>query len=283
MKLTQLKNSATEGVVLSRADASIWIAAFLAVVVIDIDYGLMVGVLMSLIVCFSRGQNLAQPFLGSSYTDIYLDIKKYSSAVEIPSLCIFQFNGPLHFANSEYFRTQIFTMTGLDPNVIVSTKKALEKKLSKSNLSINTSKENGVHESAEKIPENSEEKPKESLGEKQLNGAAKFIKGRFTNKKNKHVVLSLPVVKWLVLDMSKMIYLDSTGGKLIAQLRKEYNEAGIVLILASVSESVLDSLEKCGTLKTIATEQIFHSVHDAVTVLTTVDQSTVSGSNCTKL
>ncbi|XP_042860864.1 prestin-like [Penaeus japonicus] len=269
---------------ISRADASIWIAAFLAVVVIDIDYGLMVGVLMSLIVLLLRGQKPSTAILGSiPNTDIYLDIKKYSSAVEIPSLCIFQFNGPLHFANSEYFRTQIFTMTGLDPNVIVSTKKALEKKLSKSNLSINTSKENGVHESAEKIPENSEEKPKESLGEKQLNGAAKFIKGRFSNKKNKHVVLSLPVVKWLVLDMSKMIYLDSTGGKLIAQLRKEYNEAGIVLILASVSESVLDSLEKCGTLKTIATEQIFHSVHDAVTVLTTVDQSTVSGSNCTKL
>lgn len=35
--------------------------------------------------------------------------------------------------------------------------------------------------------------------------------------------------------MSKIIYLDSTGGKLIAQLRKEYNDAGITLILASVS------------------------------------------------
>lgn len=56
--------------------------------------------------------------------------------MEIPSVCIFQFSGPLHFANSEYFRTQIFSMTGLDPNVIVSTKKALEKKQSKSNLTV---------------------------------------------------------------------------------------------------------------------------------------------------
>lgn len=171
-------------------------------------------------------------------------------------------------------------MTGLDPNVIVSTKKALEKKQSKSNLTV---KENGVHESAEKIPETSEEKPKDSISEKQLNGAARFIKGRFSNKKNKHVALALPEIKWLVLDMSKIIYLDSTGGKLIAQLRKEYNEAGITLILASVSESVLESLEKCGTLKTIATEQIFHSVHDAITVLLLLDQSAVSSSNCTKL
>ncbi|XP_063611121.1 prestin-like [Penaeus indicus] len=266
---------------ISRADASIWIAAFLAVVIIDIDYGLMVGVLMSLVVLLFRGQKPNTAILGSiPNTDIYLDIKKYSSAVEIPSVCIFQFSGPLHFANSEYFRTQIFSMTGLEPNVIVSTKKALEKRQSKSNLEI---KENGVHESAEKIPENSEEKPKDSISEKQLNGAARFIKGRFSNKKNKHVVLSLPEIKWIVLDMSKIIYLDSTGGKLIAQLRKEYNDAGITLILASVSESVLDSLEKCGTLKAIATEQIFHSVHDAVTVLSVLDQSAVSGSNCTKL
>ncbi|ROT75401.1 Prestin [Penaeus vannamei] len=266
---------------ISRADASIWIAAFLGVVIIDIDYGLMIGVLMSLVVLLFRGQKPSTAILGSiPNTDIYLDIKKYSSAVEIPSVCIFQFSGPLHFANSEYFRTQIFSMTGLDPNVIVSTKKALEKKQSKSNLTV---KENGVHESAEKIPETSEEKPKDSISEKQLNGAARFIKGRFSNKKNKHVALALPEIKWLVLDMSKIIYLDSTGGKLIAQLRKEYNEAGITLILASVSESVLESLEKCGTLKTIATEQIFHSVHDAITVLLLLDQSAVSSSNCTKL
>lgn len=55
-----------------------------------------------------------------------------------------------------------------------------------------------MHESAEKIPENSEEKPKDSISEKQLNGAARFIKGRFSNKKNKHVVLSLPVSNFSV-------------------------------------------------------------------------------------
>lgn len=65
---------------ISRADASIWIAAFLAVVIIDIDYGLMVGVLMSLVVLLIRGQKPSTAILGSiPNTDIYLDIKKYSS------------------------------------------------------------------------------------------------------------------------------------------------------------------------------------------------------------
>lgn len=168
-----------------------------------------------------------------------------------------------------------------------------------------------MHESAEKIPETSEEKPKDSISEKQLNGAARFIKGRFSNKKNKHVALALPVsiiviylwfsivlqtgkfqwyififmcfikkvfclsrrfqnklqlllmftfqeIKWLVLDMSKIIYLDSTGGKLIAQLRKEYNEAGITLILASVSGK--KSIATCFRL--FETIGIIHLSHD---------------------
>ncbi|XP_042860860.1 prestin-like isoform X4 [Penaeus japonicus] len=249
---------------ISRADASIWLVSFLAVVIIDIDYGLLIGVVISLFVLLYRGQAPSTAILGSvPNTDVYLDIKKYSATTEVPSVSIFHFNGPLHFANSEYFRSQMLSMTGLDPSAIVSTKKALEKKQSKSDLIIDPSKENEGRGSTEKIPEDFEENA--------------------NDKNDKHAVLSVPEVKWLVVDMSKISYLDSTGGKLIAQLGKEYKEAGIELILASVSESVLDSLEKCGTLKTITTDQIFHTIHDAVTVLTVLDQSAVSGSSCTKL
>ncbi|XP_047492582.1 prestin-like isoform X2 [Penaeus chinensis] len=245
---------------ISRADAMIWLASFLAVVLIDIDFGLLIGVVVSLFVLLYRGQKPSTAILGSvPNTDIYLDINKYSAAAEVPSVSIFHFNGPLHFANSEYFRIQMFSMTGLDPSAIVSKKKALEKEQPKSDLIIDPTKENGVRGSTEKIPEEFEDKP--------------------SDMNDKHAVLSLPEVKWLVLDMSRISYLDSTGGKLIAQLGKEYDEAGIMLVLASVSESVLDSLEKCGTLKTITAERIFHTIHDAVTVLTVLDND----SNCTKL
>lgn len=245
---------------ISRSDALIWLASFLAVVLIDIDFGLLIGVVVSLFVLLYRGQKPSTAILGSvPNTDIYLDINKYSAAAEVPSVSIFHFNGPLHFANSEYFRTQLFSMTGLDPIAIISKKKALEKQQAKSDLIIDPSKENGVRGSTEKIPEEFEEKP--------------------NDVNDKHAVLAVPEVKWLVLDMSRISYLDSTGGKVIAQLGKEYNDAGIVLVLASVSESVLDSLEKCGTLKTISAEQIFHTIHDAVTVLTVLDNE----NNCTKL
>ncbi|ROT75399.1 putative solute carrier family 26 member 6 isoform X6 [Penaeus vannamei] len=208
---------------ISRSDALIWLASFLAVVLIDIDFGLLIGVVVSLFVLLYRGQKPSTAILGSvPNTDIYLDINKYSAAAEVPSVSIFHFNGPLHFANSEYFRTQLFSMTGLDPIAIISKKKALEKQQAKSDLIIDPSKENGVRGSTEKIPEEFEEKP--------------------NDVNDKHAVLAVPEVKWLVLDMSRISYLDSTGGKVIAQLGKEYNDAGIVLVLASVSESVLDSL-----------------------------------------
>lgn len=57
---------------ISRADASIWIAAFLGVVIIDIDYGLMIGVLMSLVVLLFRGQKPSTAILGPSPTQTFI-------------------------------------------------------------------------------------------------------------------------------------------------------------------------------------------------------------------
>lgn len=62
----------------SRADAIIWFAAFVAVVGLDIDIGLAVGVLVSIIVLLLRNQKPSTALLGNVRgTDIYLDISKY--------------------------------------------------------------------------------------------------------------------------------------------------------------------------------------------------------------
>lgn len=49
-----------------------------------------------------------------------------SQALEVPTVSIFQFGGPLHFANTEYFRTQLTTSTGLNPSNIASNRKLLQ-------------------------------------------------------------------------------------------------------------------------------------------------------------
>lgn len=64
----------------SRMDAAIWISAFLGVVIIDIDYGLLLGILVSLIVLLCRTQQPKTCRLGHiPNTDLYLDVSKYSA------------------------------------------------------------------------------------------------------------------------------------------------------------------------------------------------------------
>lgn len=70
---------------ISRVDATIWISTFLGVVIIDIDYGLLLGVVVSLLVLLSRSQKPRTACLGHvPNTDLYLDVSKYH-AVSIQS------------------------------------------------------------------------------------------------------------------------------------------------------------------------------------------------------
>ena len=65
---------------MSQADAVLWIITFLAVIIIDVDYGLLVGLLVSLILLIIRNQTPRVLRLGHvPGTDVYLDINNYKS------------------------------------------------------------------------------------------------------------------------------------------------------------------------------------------------------------
>ncbi|XP_068210829.1 prestin-like isoform X2 [Palaemon carinicauda] len=265
LQFNELKNIWKE----SRIDASIWIVSFLGVVIIDIDFGLMLGVIMSLLVLLFRSQKPNIARLGRvPNTDLYLDIHKYSVAVEVPSIFIFQFTGPLHFANSEYFRQSLFSVSGLTPSVIIANRVFRQQSASEPDLSNQSNGDLNLT-----VPSG------DTITEKQFNGVAKLIKSKIhTLRPNKQVALNVPDVQWLIIDMSAVSYMDSTGGKVIKQLYNDYKEAGITLVLASVTENVIESLERCGTLKSLTPEKVFHSIHDAVTV---ISQDPLN--SCTKL
>lgn len=256
----------------SRMDAAIWISAFLGVVIIDIDYGLLLGILVSLIVLLCRTQQPKTCRLGHiPNTDLYLDVSKYSAALEVPTVSIFHFGGPIHFANTEYFRTQLETVTGLNPSKIANIKTALRKSQTpEPDVTCQPNKEvNGAATNEER--------------DKNSNKFIMLFKNKKNEKKPKHVNISLPETKHIIVEMSGVSYIDSSAGKLMVQLYKEYNTAGISFCLAASSESVLDTLEECEVLKVIPSENIFHSTHDAVTLLTSVDSPAAVGRNSTKL
>jgi MFS superfamily sulfate permease-like transporter len=75
----------------SPLDSVIWMVTFLAVVIVDIDIGLGVGVLASITVLIYRGHRPYAATLGHLQgTEIHVDVKLYSSAVEVPGIKIFR-------------------------------------------------------------------------------------------------------------------------------------------------------------------------------------------------
>ncbi|KAK7071207.1 hypothetical protein SK128_006614 [Halocaridina rubra] len=112
---------------ISRVDALIWIATFGSTIIIDLDYGLLVGVIVSMLVLLARTQRPSTCLLGHiPDTDLYLDIAKYPHAVQSPGIRIFQFGGSLHFANVSYFREELLSKTGLASIFSLKAKRTAE-------------------------------------------------------------------------------------------------------------------------------------------------------------
>ncbi|XP_026333752.1 solute carrier family 26 member 10 isoform X2 [Hyposmocoma kahamanoa] len=98
---------------LSQLDAFVWLITFLITVIINIDIGLLAGLLASVGALFIRSQKPYTCLLGRMLnTDLYLDVKRYRAAEEIPGIKIFHYCGGLNFATKNLFRTTIFRKTG---------------------------------------------------------------------------------------------------------------------------------------------------------------------------
>ncbi|XP_068211829.1 prestin-like [Palaemon carinicauda] len=141
--LLQLKEFKTLWL-LSHSDAFIWMATFSGSVLLDIDYGLLVGVLASMLVLLLKSQRPTTVSLGRiPNTDLYLDFSEYPQAVTIPRIRIFKFCGSLHFANVVFFREKFFRKTELEwvlsNNSKKDSKKASENKSNEGGASVEDS------------------------------------------------------------------------------------------------------------------------------------------------
>lgn len=129
---------------ISKIDFAIWLVAFLGTALLDVDYGLGVGVGFSLITVLGRSSRPYSCLLGQMpNTDIYRDISVYRSASEIPGIKIFRFDSSLYFANCENFRSRLYELTGVNPRKLKKKQQKAEKKKKKM---VESGSANGLHE-----------------------------------------------------------------------------------------------------------------------------------------
>ncbi|KMQ92247.1 solute carrier family 26 member 6-like isoform x1 protein [Lasius niger] len=111
---------------LSKTDATIWIVTFLIVTLINIDIGLLAGLLVSLVIILLQAIRPYACLLGHiPHTDLYLDLDRYKAAVEIHGVKIIHYCGTLNFANNNYFRSIVYRLIGTCPRKMIKHRRKL--------------------------------------------------------------------------------------------------------------------------------------------------------------
>ncbi|TKS77584.1 Solute carrier family 26 member 10 [Collichthys lucidus] len=110
----------------------VWVVTWLSVVVLNVDLGLAIGVVFSMMTVICRTQRAGCSVLGrASNTEIYRPLENHSKCYEVPGVKILTYNGPIYYGNRNFFREEMSRLLGLTPEKIRSrekARKALEKR-----------------------------------------------------------------------------------------------------------------------------------------------------------
>uniref|UniRef100_H3CHQ0 Solute carrier family 26 member 5 n=1 Tax=Tetraodon nigroviridis TaxID=99883 RepID=H3CHQ0_TETNG len=89
--------------IISKIELAIWLVAFIASVLLGLDYGLLVAIVFALMTVIYRTQSPKTAILGHiPGTGLHFDIK-YEEVVEYKGIKIFHFSSPIYFANSDLY------------------------------------------------------------------------------------------------------------------------------------------------------------------------------------
>uniref|UniRef100_UPI003AB0610F sulfate transporter n=1 Tax=Centroberyx gerrardi TaxID=166262 RepID=UPI003AB0610F len=231
----------------NRIDASIWLVTMATSALVNTELGLLVGVLVSAFCVLGRTQRAQALELGrAGATERYEDLASYRGLRTQPGVAVFRYEAPIYYANQSLFKTSLYRRLGLDPVKEKARRRKLEKKKRKQ------------QEKAEEVATGrSEEREAASKKNETEAGVTKTL------MPEKNVSGSL---RSLVIDCSGVLFLDTAGVNALKEVRKDYGELGVKVLLAQCSTSVLDSLQRGGYYPENGGESktVFFTITDAV-------------------
>lgn len=115
MQVTDLRRFAREGVL----EMAVWLSTFFAVIIIDIDIGLLIGIVVSLFALYLKGWKSYSCLLGQvPGTDIYIDLKTHREVQPVPNVKIFHYCGSINFASRAGFKKDLFAAININIKTI---------------------------------------------------------------------------------------------------------------------------------------------------------------------
>uniref|UniRef100_A0A8D2EUL4 Solute carrier family 26 member 6 n=1 Tax=Theropithecus gelada TaxID=9565 RepID=A0A8D2EUL4_THEGE len=271
----------------NRADLLIWLVTFAATILLNLDLGLMVSVVFSLLLVVVRTQMPHYSILGQvPNTDIYRDVAEYSEAKEVPGVKVFRSSATVYFANADFYSDALKQRCGVDVDFLISQKKKLlkkreqlklkqlqkEKKLQKqaasskgASVSIN------VNTSLEDMRSNNVEDCKVmqvSPGDKMEDATANGQEDSKAPDGSTLKALGLPQPDFhsLILDLGALSFVDTVCLKSLKNIFHDFREIEVEVYMAACHSPVVSQLEAGHFFDaSITKKHLFASVHDAVT------------------
>lgn len=205
----------------NRVDAAVWLTTMATSALVNTELGLLVGVLVSALSVLGRTQQARVLELGRAPTrEHYEDLSSYRGLRTHPDVAVFRYGAPIYYANQSMFKKSLYKCVGLDP---VKGKTQRIKFMKKK-------KNNQQQQEEEEVARVPNMKP-ESDG-KEEGATVTLMKPRSFRS--------------VVIDCSAVLFLDTAGVNALKEVRKDYAELGIRVVLAQCNTSVLDSLERGG-------------------------------------
>ncbi|XP_058460460.1 solute carrier family 26 member 6 [Malaya genurostris] len=97
----------------------VWLVTFFSVTIIDIDVGLLIGVIFSLMALYIKGWKSYYSLLGTvPDTAIYVDIGSHHRAEEVPHIKIFKYSGAVNFASRATFKKALTKEVGVSQKLV---------------------------------------------------------------------------------------------------------------------------------------------------------------------
>ncbi|XP_051518185.1 solute carrier family 26 member 10-like isoform X1 [Myxocyprinus asiaticus] len=220
---------------ISKIDFMVWLVTWLSVVVLNVDLGLAIGVVFSMMTVICRTQRASCSVLGrAANTEIYRSIDNHNKCYEIPGVKILTYNGPIYYGNRSFFKADITQLLGLTPERIRSREKAMKAIEKRESEAISTV-EQGVADS--------------SFSSKNDLFRSEMAEGE---------------VQAVLIDCSSVIFVDVAGARLFVQMCMECQKIGVQIYLANCNVSVLKILTSSGLMNYVNPQHIFVTIHDAV-------------------
>uniref|UniRef100_A0A8C9YHL5 Solute carrier family 26 member 5 n=1 Tax=Sander lucioperca TaxID=283035 RepID=A0A8C9YHL5_SANLU len=226
----------------SKIELAIWLVAFVASVLLGLDYGLLAAIAFAILTVIYRTQSPESAILGHvPGTGLYCDVDEYEEAAEYEGIKIFHYNSSIYFANSDLYVNALKEKTGVNPEHLQAARKAQKKRKEKANCN---------HSFPLKMMCAKVSSPL-------IFFSPWFLEAVFLEP--------LSTVHSIILDWTPACYIDSVGAKAIKQVIKEYAAVDVRVVIAGCSRSLLSELDTLQFFTGVMTpEMVFPTIHDAV-------------------